>query len=333
MNIRRTGIKDWSCHSFQGQPVNLTVLDTMKNAVFTLALATAVLQVAASPVPVPVAANVCRFDEHPGTTRDAEAATSLSKRQSTWNPPSNLVTPLQEVWDHQIATYNDPLGFRNYGYDQIMANKGYLNFCVRWESSQSVTAAQRAAVEAALQQSVNKWTDKLVGFEGFPYSSVPVKVVGWAASSTSLLQGETSGIDVYTTKDADGAPECDPRCGRFFHQDGNYGSCPGGADRHYGEYLSNVRGDKLVSRSWTSAQVNNWPQNQQTSLCGSQKVSRGVQAGIGAKELAVLISWKISTRIPSISSFTRSAIRLLSTVRSFLVSSPTRLKYIPLRRL
>jgi hypothetical protein len=208
----------------------------MKNSVYTLALATAVLQVSANRVPVPIATNVCRFNEHPDRAGDVEAASSLSKRQNTWSPPSNLVTPLQQVWDHQMSTYNDPLGFKNYGYDQIMANKGHLNFCVRWESSQPVTAAQRAAVEAALQQSVSKWTDELVGFDGFPYSSVPVKVVGWAVSSTSLLQGETSGIDVYTTKDSDGAPECDPRCGRFFHQDGNYASCPGGDDRHYGKY-------------------------------------------------------------------------------------------------
>ncbi|EAQ86300.1 hypothetical protein CHGG_07553 [Chaetomium globosum CBS 148.51] len=149
----------------------------MKSSVFTVAAVTAVLHVSASPVPVPIATKVCRFDEHPDAS-DLEAAIPLSRRQSTWNPPSNLVTPLQQVWDHQMSTYNDPLGFKNYGYDQIMANKGHLNFCVRWESSQPVTAAQRAAVEKALQQSVNKWTDSLAGFDGFPYSSIPVKVLG-----------------------------------------------------------------------------------------------------------------------------------------------------------
>lgn len=48
----------------------------------------------------------------------------LAKRNATWNPPSNLVTPLQEVWDHEVSTYSDALGFKNYGYDQLMANKG-----------------------------------------------------------------------------------------------------------------------------------------------------------------------------------------------------------------
>ena len=73
----------------------------------------------------------------------------------------------------------------------------------------------------------------LYGFQNFPYTSVPVRVVGWAVRNSNLLQGSTSGVDVYTNTDADGAPECAPACGRFFHQDNNYGGCPGGASRHY----------------------------------------------------------------------------------------------------
>lgn len=53
----------------------------------------------------------------------------LSRRNATWNPPSNLVTPLQEVWDHEVSTYSDALGFKNYGYDQLMANKGLVILC------------------------------------------------------------------------------------------------------------------------------------------------------------------------------------------------------------
>ncbi|KAF3910827.1 hypothetical protein ABW20_dc0104503 [Dactylellina cionopaga] len=161
----------------------------------------------------------------------------LVARQSTWNPPSNLVLPLQQVWDHEVATYSNALGFKNYGFDQVAANGGSLNFCVRWDSAATVTEAQRAQILTALQRSMKKWIDWLVGFDGFPYSSVPVKIVGYAVKSTSQLQGSTSGYDVYTTKDSGGIPECDPRCGRFFHQDGNYGSCPGGASRHYDQSL------------------------------------------------------------------------------------------------
>ena len=55
---------------------------------------------------------------------------TLEKRQSAWNPPAGLVKPLQEVWDHEVATYNlgggGLFGFKNYGYDIINAAKGYV---------------------------------------------------------------------------------------------------------------------------------------------------------------------------------------------------------------
>ncbi|KAG6368311.1 hypothetical protein INS49_002516 [Diaporthe citri] len=163
----------------------------------------------------------------------SEMQERLAKRQTTWNPPSNLVTPLKQVRDHEMSTYSNPLGFKNYGYDQLIANKGQVNYCVRWESGTAVTEAQRNQIATVLQAQHDKWMKWLIGFDKFPYSSVPVKVVGWAVRDKNLLQGSTSGIDVYTNQDSGGIPECDPACGRFFHQDNNYGSCPGGAARHY----------------------------------------------------------------------------------------------------
>ncbi|KAL4917361.1 hypothetical protein BDW62DRAFT_201791 [Aspergillus aurantiobrunneus] len=163
------------------------------------------------------------------------------KRQSTlpptWDPPSDLVTPLQEVWDHQIETYTDALGFENYGFDQVIAAGGKINYCVRWDSSQSVSAAQREQIAAAASRSFNKWISGLAGFDGWPYDSVEVNVVGWAVTDESLLEGDTSGIDIYTDTDAEGIPQCDEACGRFFHQDGDYSGCAAGADRHYDESL------------------------------------------------------------------------------------------------
>jgi len=50
----------------------------------------------------------------------------ISKRQSTWAPPSSLVKGLDEVWAHQVSTYNNGnlFAFKNYGYDIINAAKG-----------------------------------------------------------------------------------------------------------------------------------------------------------------------------------------------------------------
>ncbi|KAK2680692.1 Cellulose-binding domain, fungal [Fusarium oxysporum f. sp. vasinfectum] len=160
-----------------------------------------------------------------------------TKRQSGWNPPSNLATPLKEVWDHEVKTYSDALGFKNYGWDQVIAGKGQLNVCVRWESSASVTAEQRTKVAAALQDSYSAWMKWVSGYDNFPYEEVKINVVGWAVKNKSLLQGSTEGLDIYTDTDAEGIPQCSEKCGRFFHQDGDYSSCPGGAERHYDNSL------------------------------------------------------------------------------------------------
>ncbi|KAL4893546.1 hypothetical protein BDV59DRAFT_201731 [Aspergillus ambiguus] len=170
-------------------------------------------------------------------TRSPMVGSMKRANVTTWSPPSDLVTPLSEVWEQEMSTYSDPLGFTNYGYDQVMAGKGKINYCVRWDSTETVTEVQRQSIETAVRRSFNKWIAALAGFDGFPYSSVDVNVVGWAVRDKSLLQGDTSGIDIYTVTDADGIPECDPSCGRFFHQDGDYSSCAAGVDRHYDQSL------------------------------------------------------------------------------------------------
>ncbi|KAI3537875.1 cellulose-binding family II protein [Colletotrichum filicis] len=124
------------------------------------------------------------------------------KRQSGWSPPSNIVTPLKEVWDHCKSTYSNFFGFKNYGWDQVIATKGTINVCVRWESSASVTEAQRTQVAKALNTAHQGWYKWLYGYDNFPYTDIKVNVVGWAVRDKSLLQGSTSSIQVYTNKDA-----------------------------------------------------------------------------------------------------------------------------------
>ena len=167
------------------------------------------------------------------------ALTVTSCASSGWNPPSNLAAPLDEVWRHQESTYNNGnlYGFRNYGWDQLFANGGSINYCVRWDSSAHVTAAQRDAVHAALKRQVKKWMDLLVGHNGWPYAEVPVNVVGWAVRDRAQLEWTDTSVDVYVNDIRENAPQCAEPCGRFFHQNGNYANCPGGASRHYDQSL------------------------------------------------------------------------------------------------
>ncbi len=91
----------------------------MKFLISTFAFAAAGLHLASASDP---------RDQSGDVWKSLSSSSSLSKRQTTWNPPSNLVKPLQEVWDHEKATYNNGnlLGFKNYGYDILMASNGYV---------------------------------------------------------------------------------------------------------------------------------------------------------------------------------------------------------------
>jgi hypothetical protein len=173
----------------------------------------------------------------PPTTRPPTTAPPTTGSTGGWNPPSNLVTPLNEVWQHEESTYTNLYGFRNYGWDQVMAGRGTINYCVRWDSTASVTAAQRDAFAATLQRQFNKWMTAMsengAGWNGWPYPSVTVKVVGWAVRDRNQLQWTDNSVDVYVNNIRENAPQCAEPCGRFFHQDGNYSGCSGGASHHY----------------------------------------------------------------------------------------------------
>ncbi|KAL0059749.1 hypothetical protein AAF712_013509 [Marasmius tenuissimus] len=169
------------------------------------------------------------------TAIGAPSTEPVEKRQTTWNPPSNLVQPLNEVWSHYEQTYNggNPLSFKNYGFDIVMANKGQLNYCVRLDTSRTIDAATRANIQSAVQRHINKWNSWLAGWNGWPYANIPVNVVGYAVRNRNQLTGDLSGLDIYTDTDRDGIPQCAEACGRFFHQNNDYSKCPGGAARHY----------------------------------------------------------------------------------------------------
>jgi hypothetical protein len=173
------------------------------------------------------------------TTRTTTTTTTSSGGGSTdsWNPPSNLVSPLASVWSHEESTYSNLYGFKNYIWDQIIAGKGTINYCVRWESSATVSTDLRDKIESNLARSFQKWVDSMQenghGWMGFPYSKVQVNVVGWATTNRDLLQWTDTSRDIYVNNIQENAPACSQPCGRFFHQDGNYSGCPGGAAHHY----------------------------------------------------------------------------------------------------
>ncbi|NNJ61321.1 MAG: cellulose-binding protein [Dactylosporangium sp.] len=205
-----------------------------------------------NPVPTAFALNGASCGDASGSTDDpttapdasasvqppADAETPpVSDAASGWDPPSSLATALAEVWSHQESTYTDLYGFQNYGWDQVMANKGHINYCVRWDSAAPVSTTLRDQIHTAIQRQFKHWMDQMVedgaGWNAFPYTEVPVAVVGWAVRDRSTLQWSDDSVDIYVNDIREDAPQCAEPCGRFFHQDGNYGNCPGGESHHY----------------------------------------------------------------------------------------------------
>lgn len=72
-------------------------------------------------------------------------------------------------------------------FDQIIANKGQLNYVVRWQSTKSITYEQLASFKSFIEKGINKWTDYLVGYEGFPYRHIKVNIIGWAVIDKNSL--------------------------------------------------------------------------------------------------------------------------------------------------
>ncbi|GAA3814854.1 cellulose-binding domain-containing protein [Cellulomonas soli] len=204
--------------------------------------ATASPKPTATPTVAPTAAPTATPTATPGPTATPTSTPTSSPAPTAapaaWDPPAALVSPLAEVWAHQESTYSDLYGFRNYGWDQVVANGGYLNVCVRWDSDQPVSAELRDRIQAKYAEQYQKWFAALqqdgTGWNGWPYPTVQVKVVGWAVRDRSLLQWTDDSVDVYVGDIREDAPQCPEDLGRFFHQDAQY---PGGVARHYDQSL------------------------------------------------------------------------------------------------
>lgn len=166
----------------------------------------------------------------------APPATWMSKDQSF-----PLQADLDAVWDYQQR--DNPTRNKNWIIDQIIANDGSLNYCVRVDLKTNpggtgtvISAEQRAQYQPLLETWLNNWVETwLKGWGCWPYQHVPVKITGWAVQSASTLSGTVDASQaVYVNDlDNDGVPRCADACYRGTHPNGNFSSCPGGAEKHF----------------------------------------------------------------------------------------------------
>ena len=171
--------------------------------------------------------------------------------------PAEYKSAADWIWENRIVR-EESTKRRNTIFDQIVAGKGTLNFVVRWQSYKSITFEQRKELEKKVEESVNSWTDYLVGYEDWPYSHVDVKIVGWAVLDRSCLLDLQPDEIVYDTLisdydsqyDTDNGIETIPdklpsapvELSRFDHfYDENY-EYPGGLDKRFDMYLWATQG-------------------------------------------------------------------------------------------
>ena len=127
----------------------------------------------------------------PGTTAPAPSFTADAAGELTIDSmPAEYRTAADWIWNNRIMN-EDSCGVKskrwNLLFDQIIRNKGQLNYVVRWQSTQQITYEQRKSFETFVEEGVNKWTDLLVGFEDWPYDHVKVNIIGWACIDRNSL--------------------------------------------------------------------------------------------------------------------------------------------------
>lgn len=65
-----------------------------------------------------------------------------------------------------------------------MANKGKMNYCVRWDNKMTFPAAHRMRTTTTLQPFLSRWAGTLDGLNGFPLS---LKLVSYAVELKSTF--------------------------------------------------------------------------------------------------------------------------------------------------
>lgn len=197
------------------------------------------------------------------TTEPAETTTTTTTNIPQTNltlsdMPENYEYPAQWIWENRIVAEKSTVR-RNTIFDQIVAGDGTLNFVVRWQSYKPISLEQRKQLLEAIDKSVNAWTDYLVGYDGWKYDHVDVKIVGWAVLDKSVLTDLQPDEIVYDNliSDYDSSgdtsngveeipkllPSAPDELSRIYHFDNNIGfDYAGGLDKRFDMYLWATQG-------------------------------------------------------------------------------------------
>jgi hypothetical protein len=221
----------------------------------------------------------------------------ISAEETINDMPADLKASIEWVWKNRISPKSSsaPLGEgsvvrKNLIFDQLYFEQGKLFYCGRWQSSQKLTLENRKKLEQIVSTKINNWTSKLIGYDGWPYGTIPVTIVSWAVADASVIVDKQPDEIIYTTVEHDPVSDDDVKvpaklpsapnaCSRFEHFSDSrytYESCPGGATNRFDMYL-------WATTSWQGAVGGDWGQRMSESswLSGSMMIDHEMGHGFG----------------------------------------------------
>ncbi|KAE8909418.1 hypothetical protein PF005_g19141 [Phytophthora fragariae] len=133
--------------------------------------------------------------------------------------PTTYVTREDVDWVWKNTMTKEVTGFNNLIFDQVVNNKGHLNYCVRWDTSKKLTKAVASKFQAMLERQINVWNRWLAGYDCWPYDKINISVVGFAVRSKSIMDWDDDSLGpIYEgILDDEGSPKCPDEC--YKHQD------------------------------------------------------------------------------------------------------------------
>ena len=111
--------------------------------------------------------------------------------------PAEYLDASDWIWNNRISTEGSAKDWATI-YDQIVAGDGTLQYILIWQSYEKITLEQRQKLPQMLEDAVNQWTDYLVGWDGWKFDHVNVKIVGYAVLDKSCLLDLQPDEVVYT---------------------------------------------------------------------------------------------------------------------------------------
>lgn len=115
---------------------------------------------------------------------------------------------------------DQPPGVLLWIFDELIAGKGNLNYCVRWDSKGTLSKTTAATIAPMLQNQLNLWNDWLKNYGCWPHESVTVNVVGWATNNSALFDWSDDSLGTIFSDQVDyeNIPVCNLNC--YKHRNG-----------------------------------------------------------------------------------------------------------------